>query len=136
MGEDTNNKIGSHCGMLHPYHIYSVNNRRLDSQHTTRISLLVLTDHPEPELVFLLFTVSKSGESSLAVTTHLPLFERSAQTAEFCHDVLVDPNGALAIVSIYTGKLKIVVLTEEGDYERDSDASLACSFAAQPVIFG
>ncbi|KAG9315581.1 CPSF A subunit region-domain-containing protein [Chiua virens] len=63
--------------------------------NTTRVNLLVLTDHPEPELVFLLFAVSDSGEKHLTV-----------------------------VVSIYTGKLKIVALTEEGDYERDFDASI------------
>ncbi|KAF8133979.1 CPSF A subunit region-domain-containing protein [Boletus edulis] len=92
--------------------------------HTTTVSLLVLTDHPDPELVFLLFTAAKSGEKDLTVTFHLPLFERNARPAEFCHDVLVDPSGAVAVVSIYAGKLKIVVLTEEGGYERDSDASV------------
>lgn len=90
------------------------------------MSLLVLTDHPDPELVFLLFTASKSGERTLSTTRHLALFERSARQAEFCHDVLVDPSGAIAVVSIYTGKLKIITLTEEGGYERDFDASSAC----------
>ncbi|KAG8214764.1 CPSF A subunit region-domain-containing protein [Butyriboletus roseoflavus] len=92
--------------------------------HTTRISLLVLTDHPDPELIFLLFTASKPGERDLSATRHLALFERSARPAEFCHDVLVDPSGAVAVVSIYTGKLKIIILTEEGGYESDFDASI------------
>lgn len=99
------------------------------------MSLLVLTDHPEPELVFLVFTVSKSGERDLTVTTHLPLSDKSARPAEFCHDVLVDPSGTVAAVSIYTGKLKIITLSEDGGYERDSDASSACNFV-QRVKFG
>ncbi|KAF9219239.1 hypothetical protein BS17DRAFT_431256 [Gyrodon lividus] len=91
---------------------------------TSRLSLLVLTDHPEPELVFLSFTVNKHGETVLGVTKHLSLFERSARSAEFCHDVLVDPSGALAIASVYTGRLKVVILNEEGGYDRDFDASV------------
>jgi DNA damage-binding protein 1 len=85
--------------------------------------LLVLTDHPEPELVFLSFTVSRSGNRVLKATKHLSLFERSARSAEFCHDVLVDPSGAIAVVSVYTGRLKVVILNEEGGYDRDFDAS-------------
>jgi len=93
----------------------------------------VLTDHPDPELVFLLFTASKSGESNLSATTHLALSERNVRPAEFCHDVLVDPTGAVAAVSIYTGKLKIVSLTEDGEYEGDFDTSSAFNFAARLI---
>ncbi|KAF9236524.1 CPSF A subunit region-domain-containing protein [Melanogaster broomeanus] len=91
---------------------------------TNRLSLLVLTDHPEPELVFLSFTVNKSGDTDLRSTKHLSLFERNARSAEFCHDVLVDPSGAIAVVSVYTGRLKVVILNEEGSYDRDFDASV------------
>lgn len=86
---------------------------------------MVLTDHPDPELVFLTFDVSESGKKNLSVTRHLALFERSARPAEFCHDVLVDPSGTIAVVSIYAGKLKIVTLTPEGSYEKDFDSSFA-----------
>jgi DNA damage-binding protein 1 len=99
---------------------------------------LVLTDHPEPELVFLQFTVSKSGERDLSATTHLALFEEgeTARPAEFCHDVLVDPSGAVAVVSVYTGKFKIITLTEEGDHGDDFDVSSACNFVARDVQSG
>ena len=100
----------------------------------------MLTDHPEPELVFLQYTVSESGEGDLSVTKHLSLFEKGAQPAEFCHDVLVDPSGAIAVVSVYTGKLKIIVLSkEEGDddeqdgCETEFDAPSACSSIARRV---
>lgn len=118
--------------------IYSVNNALLARQHTTRLSLLVLTDHPEPELVFLRFTVSKSGERDLSATRRLALFGEgeSARPAEFCHDVLVDPSGAIAVVSIYTGKFKIITLTEEGCHEDDFNVSSACNFVAQDVKSG
>ncbi|KIK96855.1 hypothetical protein PAXRUDRAFT_10541 [Paxillus rubicundulus Ve08.2h10] len=91
---------------------------------TSRLNLLVLTDHPEPELVFLSFTVSRSGDRVINAIKHLSLFERSARSAEFCHDVLVDPSGAIAVVSVYTGRLKVVILNEEGGYDRDFDASI------------
>ncbi|KIJ17938.1 hypothetical protein PAXINDRAFT_72888 [Paxillus involutus ATCC 200175] len=105
---------------------------------TSRLNLLVLTDHPEPELVFLSFTVSRSGNRVLKATKHLSLFERSARSAEFCHDVLVDPSGAIAVVSVYTGRLKVVILNEEGGYDRDFDASivelnlLSLAFISEP----
>ncbi|KAG2758166.1 hypothetical protein P692DRAFT_20763238 [Suillus brevipes Sb2] len=85
------------------------------------ISLLVLTDHPEPELIFLSFTVNSTG---ITATKYLSLSERSARPAEFCHTLLVDPSGGVAVVSAYTGKLKVVVLDRNGQYDRDFDASI------------
>lgn len=93
--------------------------------------MLVLTDHPDPELVFLLFTVPKSGEKDLSATMHLALSEMGARPAEFCHDVLVEPSGSIAVVSIYTGRLKIITLTNEGGYEKDFDASSAHFFVVR-----
>ncbi|KIJ59461.1 hypothetical protein HYDPIDRAFT_177805 [Hydnomerulius pinastri MD-312] len=95
-------------------------------EHTSRLDVLVLTDHPEPELVFLSFTAHGSGDTALKATKYLSLFERSARVSEFCHDVLVDPSGAIAVVSIYAGRLKVVVLDEEeGGYDRDFDVSIS-----------
>ncbi|KAG1776175.1 CPSF A subunit region-domain-containing protein [Suillus placidus] len=88
------------------------------------ISLLVLTDHPEPELIFLSFTVNGAGLTGITVTKYLSLSERSARPAEFCHTLLVDPSGSVAVVSAYTGKLKVVVLDHNGGYDRDFDASI------------
>ncbi|KAG1898161.1 CPSF A subunit region-domain-containing protein [Suillus fuscotomentosus] len=88
------------------------------------ISLLVLTDHPEPELIFLSFTVNGTGSTEITVTKYLSLSERSARPAEFCHTVLVDPSGGVAVVSAYTGKLKVVVLDQDGGYDHDFDASI------------
>ncbi|KAH7885105.1 CPSF A subunit region-domain-containing protein [Phlebopus sp. FC_14] len=92
--------------------------------HKRSLSVLVLTDHPEAELIFLRFTVCKSGETELMATKYLSLFERSSRSAEFCHDVLVDPSGAIAVVSVYTGRLKVVILDQDGGYESDFDASI------------
>lgn len=116
---------------FHVHDICAVNDGWLTQQHTTRIRLLVLTDHPDPELVFLLFTVSKSGEKGLRSTKHLALSDRSARPTEFCHDVLVDPSGTIAVVSIYTGRLKVITLAEEGGYAKDFDTSSAYNFIVQ-----
>ncbi|KAG2145900.1 CPSF A subunit region-domain-containing protein [Suillus clintonianus] len=89
------------------------------------ISLLVLTDHPEPELIFLSFTVNGAGSTEINPTKYLSLSERSARPAEFCHTLLVDPSGGVAVVSAYTGKLKVVVLDQNGGYDRDFDASIS-----------
>ncbi|KAG0700426.1 CPSF A subunit region-domain-containing protein [Suillus ampliporus] len=72
------------------------------------LSLLVLTDHPEPELIFLSFTLSGTGSTEIKATKYLSLSERSARPAEFCHTLLVYPSGGVAVVSAYTGKLKVV----------------------------
>lgn len=84
------------------------------------ISVLVLTDHPEPELIFL--SLTQSG-TVLTVTERLSLFERSSRPAEFLHDVVVSPCAQYAVVSVYTARLRIVLLDAEGQYDRDIDAS-------------
>jgi DNA damage-binding protein 1 len=91
----------------------------------------VLTDHPEPELIFLSFTVNGTG---ITVTKYLSLSERSARPAEFCHTLLVDPSGGVAVVSAYTGKLKVVVLDRNGRYDRDFDASYVVALFALIVL--
>ncbi|KIN94881.1 hypothetical protein M404DRAFT_17165 [Pisolithus tinctorius Marx 270] len=83
------------------------------------ISALVLTDHPEPELIFL--SLTQSG-TVLTVTKRLSLFERSSRPAEFFHDVLVSPFGKYAVASVYTARLRIVLLDAEGQYDKDFDA--------------
>ncbi|KAI6039683.1 CPSF A subunit region-domain-containing protein [Pisolithus marmoratus] len=84
------------------------------------ISALVLTDHPEPELLFL--SLTQSG-TVLTVTKRLSLFERSSRPAEFFHDVVVSPFGKYAVASVYTARLRIILLDAEGQYDRDFDAS-------------
>jgi DNA damage-binding protein 1 len=94
----------------------------------------VLTDHPEPELIFLSFTVNDAGSTGITVTKYLSLSERSARPAEFCHTLLVDPSGGVAVVSAYTGKLKVVVLDQNGGYDRDFDASYVVASFALTVL--
>jgi DNA damage-binding protein 1 len=90
----------------------------------------VLTDHPEPELIFLSFTLNGAGSTELKATKYLSLSERSARPSEFCHTLLVDPSGVVVVVSAYMGKLKVVVLDENGGYDRDFDASYVMSLFA------
>jgi DNA damage-binding protein 1 len=97
-------------------------------------NLVILTDHPDPELIFLSYTSSHNGTRDvpeLKTLHHLSLYERSARPAEFFNDLLLDPSGSVLVVSCYTGKLKIVLL-EGGGCANDFDVScvsLPCSVA-------
>jgi DNA damage-binding protein 1 len=88
-------------------------------------NLVVLTDHPDPELIFLSYTISHNGTRDvpeLKTLHHLSLYERSARPAEFFNDILLDTSGVVLVVSCYAGKLKVVLL-EGGRYESDFDVS-------------
>ncbi|KAJ7069995.1 mono-functional DNA-alkylating methyl methanesulfonate N-term-domain-containing protein [Mycena amicta] len=84
-----------------------------------RSNLIVLLDHPEPELIFLTFTANE-----LKVTKCLDIAEQKP-TAEFCdhNSLVVHPDGKLAVVSCYTGKLRCIRL-KRGNYDSDSDAQI------------
>lgn len=93
-------------------------------------NILVLTDHPDPELIFLSYAISHSGTRDVPElkTLHsLSLYERSARPAEFFNDMLLDPTGSVLIISCYAGKLKVVML-ESGGYENDFDVSCVVPF--------
>lgn len=88
-----------------------------------------MTDHPEPELIFLSYTVLHDGTKyvpDLRTMHHLSLYERSARPAEFFNDMLLDPSGGVLVTSCYAGKLKVVLL-EGGTYENDFDVSWVSS---------
>ncbi|KAL4064854.1 CPSF A subunit region-domain-containing protein [Scleroderma yunnanense] len=87
-------------------------------------TVLVLTDHPEPELVFLSLTLAGSGVTDLTVNKRLSLFERNSRPAEFLHDVVVSHSGRYAVVSVYTARLLIILLDDEGQFEADVDVSI------------
>lgn len=78
--------------------------------------------HPDPELIFFSYTESEDGIAQLVAKRELSLYERSPRPAEFCNDLLVHPAGTLAIVSCYTGKLKVIKL-KAGNYAEDFDVS-------------
>ncbi|KAJ6584701.1 CPSF A subunit region-domain-containing protein [Mycena capillaripes] len=93
----------------------------------SRSNLIVMLDHPEPELIFLTYTQPPGAKGTLSITKRLELVQpqrnHSQRPAEFFNDVIVHPDGSLAIVNCYTGKLKVVVLNA-GNYKSDFDASL------------
>ncbi|TDL17702.1 hypothetical protein BD410DRAFT_901246 [Rickenella mellea] len=98
---------------------------RITSLHaiSTSSQLLVTTDHPDPKVFLVDYEVSDRAIPELVVSKTLDLYERGTRSSEFFTGALADPDGELAIVSSYVGKLKLVRL-EHGRIIRDSDASL------------
>ncbi|KAJ7134358.1 CPSF A subunit region-domain-containing protein [Mycena epipterygia] len=90
---------------------------------SSRSNLIVMIDHPDPELIFLTYTQSNRTGGVLTTTKRLELAERNQRPAEFFNDVVVHPEGKIAIASCYCGKLKAIVLSA-GNYQSDFDASL------------
>ncbi|KZT11975.1 uncharacterized protein LAESUDRAFT_746751 [Laetiporus sulphureus 93-53] len=88
--------------------------RAVPVDDTNKSNLLVLTDHPDPKLIPLAYEVDESGTASLISKEGIDLHDRDARPAEFVTDVFVDPSGHVAIVSCYTGRLKLVQL-ENGE---------------------
>lgn len=78
--------------------------------------------YPDPELVFFEYRECEGGTGELTARKQLQLYERTPRPAEFFNDVLVHPSGHIAVISCYTGKLKIVTL-KGGDYGGDFDVS-------------
>jgi DNA damage-binding protein 1 len=85
-------------------------------------SIVVLLDHPEPELIFMT-PHTQSGSVVLKVAKQLSLFERAPRIAEYLNAVVVHPFGRLLVVSVYAGKLKVVQLDEYGIGQQDWDVS-------------
>lgn len=85
-----------------------------------RSTIVLMIAHPDPELVFFTYIDRQGDNPGLEVSKKLSLFERIARPAEFFNDVLVHPSGKLAIVSCYSGKLKIIRL-KSGTYDKDYD---------------
>ncbi|KAF8650163.1 hypothetical protein AX16_005397 [Volvariella volvacea WC 439] len=90
---------------------------------THRSNVLVLTGHPEPELLVFSYIEPEGATRQLVVKKQLQLFERTPRPAEFCHTILIHPSGKLALVSVYTGKLKVITF-KGGNYQEDYDVSL------------
>ncbi|KAJ3733076.1 CPSF A subunit region-domain-containing protein [Lentinula guzmanii] len=89
--------------------------KRVPIANTTRSNLLVLLDHPDPEILILNYTeTSERASGRLNIKHQVPLDERGSRPAEFCLDAIVHPSGEFAVVSCYTGKLK-VVMVESGE---------------------
>ncbi|KAF9053599.1 hypothetical protein BDZ89DRAFT_1056185 [Hymenopellis radicata] len=129
-----------HLVVAHPDNIqvYSVRDSGLVLECTTRIwgrvlsvkpvpitdtnksNIVVLLDHPDPELLFLTFSAENP---SLDLAQTISLVEDGAPMSEFYHGVLVDSNGELAVISTYQGKVKILQLAD-GLSAQESDARL------------
>ncbi|KAF5382718.1 hypothetical protein D9615_002834 [Tricholomella constricta] len=90
---------------------------------SSRSNLLLLLGHPGPELVFLFYTETSSGAGELTAKKSLSLYERTLRPAEFFSDVVVHSSGKLAVISCYTGKLKIVTF-KSGNHDQDFDVML------------
>ncbi|KAF5362887.1 hypothetical protein D9758_007154 [Tetrapyrgos nigripes] len=90
-----------------------------------RSNILVLLDHPDPELLFLTYTETEAGSGKLEkiVQEIIQLDERGSRPSEFFTDVLVHPSGKFAVVSVYAGRLKVVTLSD-GSYYAHSDVQL------------
>ncbi|KAK7682424.1 hypothetical protein QCA50_014629 [Cerrena zonata] len=73
--------------------------------------LLILTDHPDPYAIVLAFDPD-SPTPSLRTLSSVSLHDRNAQHAEFCTDAIVSPDGEVAIISCYKGKLRVLSLDE------------------------
>ncbi|KAJ7043868.1 mono-functional DNA-alkylating methyl methanesulfonate N-term-domain-containing protein [Mycena alexandri] len=99
--------------------------KSVPTKHASRSTLIVMLDHPEPELIFLTYEQLPGADGKLSITHRLELVERNSnqRPAEFFNDLLVHPDGNLALVSCYCGKLKLVALSE-GNFVSASDASL------------
>jgi hypothetical protein len=98
-------------------------------QGSSRSNFLLLLAHPDPELIFLSYTESESGIGELITKKQLSLHERTPRPAEFFNDVLIHPSGKVAVVSCYTGKLKIVKF-KAGNYQEDFDVSYVICLAS------
>ncbi|ESK85005.1 uv-damaged dna-binding [Moniliophthora roreri MCA 2997] len=77
-----------------------------------RSNILVLLDHPDPELLIFSYTDidPDANVGRLELRSRDDLYERGCRPAEHCTDVIVHPNGKVAAVSCYGGRLKILTL--------------------------
>ena len=48
----------------------------------------------------------------MTVISREDLYERGGRPAEYCNDVLVHPDGKVAVVSCYVGRLKVIVISK------------------------
>ncbi|TFK48656.1 hypothetical protein OE88DRAFT_1663726 [Heliocybe sulcata] len=95
--------------------------KELPRYGSTYSNVIVLTDHPKHRLYVLSLSASPAGQPTLKVEKSLELHEQFAYVQEAFTDVLVHPEGQVAVATSYRGKLK-VVLFDNGAYQRDFDA--------------
>ena len=73
-------------------------------------NLLLLTDHPDPRLVFLSYSTPSSGSPFLKSLKTLNLHHHNVRPSEFLNCISVDPSGRVAVVHDYAGKIRVVEL--------------------------
>ncbi|KZT28894.1 hypothetical protein NEOLEDRAFT_1239376 [Neolentinus lepideus HHB14362 ss-1] len=95
--------------------------KELPRYGSTYSNVIVLTDHPDPRLYVLSLSTSSAGQAELRVDKSLTLSERFATVQETFTDVLVHPEGQVAVATCYAGKLKVVSF-DNGTYQSDFDA--------------
>lgn len=95
---------------------------RSNKNNPAQSQLLVTTDLPDPKVFLVDYEVADRAIPELVISKTLNLYERGTRSAEFFIGALADPDGELAIVSSYVGKLKLIRL-EHGRITRDTDAS-------------
>lgn len=66
--------------------------------------------------------------TELTVTKHLCLFERNSRPAEYFYGIVINHTGAYAVASVYTARLRIILLDNRGQHKHDFDVSCALSF--------
>ncbi|GAW02345.1 uv-damaged dna-binding [Lentinula edodes] len=109
--------------------------RAVPIQNSHRSNLLILLDHPDPEL--LIFTYTETSEpktATLNIKHQIPLDERGNRPSELCTDAIVHPSGVFGVVSCYTGKLKVVMM-ESGEVHNVQIPELnLLSFTFLPLV--
>ncbi|KAF9069809.1 CPSF A subunit region-domain-containing protein [Rhodocollybia butyracea] len=110
--------------------------RAIPIQDSSRSNIFVLLDHPDPEVLVLKYTESdEPGSGNLSQKYHIQLDERGSRPSEFCTDAIVHSSGAFAVVSCYTGKLKVVMIDESKAVHNLQLSELnLLSFAFLPLI--
>ncbi|KAF8831356.1 hypothetical protein HHX47_DHR1000666 [Lentinula edodes] len=100
-----------------------------------RSNLLILLDHPDPEILIFKYTeTSEPKTATLNLKHQIPLDERGSRPSELCTDAIVHPSGVFAVVSCYTGKLKVVMM-ESGEVHNVQIPELnLLSFTFLPLV--
>ncbi|KAE9400776.1 hypothetical protein BT96DRAFT_992689 [Gymnopus androsaceus JB14] len=109
--------------------------RAIPIQDSSRSNLLVLLDHPDPEVLILNYTEeSEPGTGKLNLKHQIPLDERGSRPSELCTDAIVHPSGMFAVVSCYAGRLKVITIEDGEVYNLQLSEINLLSFAFLPLI--
>ncbi|KZV68820.1 hypothetical protein PENSPDRAFT_609570 [Peniophora sp. CONT] len=76
-------------------------------------TLLVLTDHPDPRLLFYSLVKNEDESYSLVCARSISLAERGPRKSEYLQNLFVSPDGVAVVASVYAGKLKVLSLAND-----------------------